>query len=251
MSELKLNDTVFPFKCEHTKCDKKYDIGQFKDIALLWGFIYLTHGEYKLIGLTCPHCHFTTISKYKYFTPDFSVKLLQDGNIFSSDFSFFVPFSLAILVESNLLSASVLEQECNSEFNYHIPDFAPPRVAYPDKIKTEFPYSIAEEIVRDLCKLEYKEKVKAIPRIVSSLTIYQYTDKWLSFSLVDQIPFSSRIVIDDQFDMAFNFNINGEFASLTKTTITPEEWRDIDIEDDTLAWEREDSAIQWEDVQLV
>lgn len=63
MSGLKLHGVVFFFICRHPKCAKEYDIGQLKDVALLWGFIYLTCGEFNRIGLTCTDCHFTTINK--------------------------------------------------------------------------------------------------------------------------------------------------------------------------------------------
>jgi hypothetical protein len=254
MSKIETREEVFPFECGYPRCDKVYDIGQFKEIALLWGFIYLTCGEFDLIGLTCPDCHFTTVNKYKNFTPDFSLKILQEhnaprdsqGKIFVSDFVFFIPFSPLILVESKLLSASVLEQMPTGEIAYQIPHFAQPKMLYPDKIRTEFPYSITEESIQNLCVLEYERKVKAIPRIVSYLSIYQYTDNWLSFSQVDQIPFSSRQFISDQFDLAFRFNIGERTAAVFRTAITIDEIRDIDFDDETLAWGREKTAIHWE-----
>ena len=242
MSTLEIREKLFPFECSHPECDKVYEIEQFKNIALLWGFIYLIHGEYKLLGVTCPHCFFTTLNKYKYDTPDLSIKLLKDynapkdlkGKTISTDFTFFVPFSPQILIDSKLLSPSELEQIPEGKATYNLPDFADPRIGYPEKIKAEFPYSITEESIQNLCVLEYERKVKAIPRIISYLSIYQYTDNWLSFSQVDQIPFSSRQFIDDQFDLAFRFNILGKTAAVFRTAITMDELRDIDFDDETL-----------------
>ena len=215
MSKIEIREKLFPFECGHPKCEKIYEIEQFKNIALLWGFIYFTHGEVKLVGLTCPHCYFTTLNKYKYNTPDFSIKLLKEhnapkdfqGKTVNTDFTFFVPFSPQILIESKLLSASDLKQMPKDETAYHLPDFVKPRVEYPDQIKSEFPYSVTEESIPNLCLMENKKNLKAIPRIVSPQTVYQYTDNWLNFSSVDQIPFNRRQFIDDQFESALRFNI--------------------------------------------
>ena len=161
MSKIETREEVFPFECGHPRCDKVYDIGQFKEIALLWGFIYLTCGEFDLIGLTCPDCHFTTINKYKSFAPDFSIERLQDynapidflGKTISSNFNFFVPFSEGIIVDSNLLAAKSLSEEYNDGIKYRLPQLIQPRVHYPEKIRQEFPFSLAEELIQELCKL--------------------------------------------------------------------------------------------------
>ena len=92
--------TAFPFVCD--KCSQKYEIKEFVDVALFWGFIFLSHRSRSAIGLTCPSCTFTTLRLFPEQPEDFSIELLESegseqvgGFQYQPAFRFYVPFQIS------------------------------------------------------------------------------------------------------------------------------------------------------------
>ena len=187
MSELKTNEIFFPFICDNAECKCEYDLEGFSNIILQWGFIYLKNDKNCLIGATCPKCFQTTIRKYKKYPSDFSLEDLEaisithnNGLRLKEDIIYFVPFSVKILTDLQLIKLTLPQQVPDNENAYKISGNFEQRRVYPGFIENEFPYSIAESNVPLLLEIENKDKYKAFPRIVELRSCYWQLDSFLT-----------------------------------------------------------------------
>lgn len=180
MMPLSTLETVFPFKCSNPSCGKEYSVAELREVALLWGFIYLVNGPSKLIGLTCPHCHHTTVKKYAIFTRDFSISIINNLNKVAAQtyspcydsIEYFIPFSARWLTRHKLLEDIGFGQS-QEEYPYSVPEgtilsgpFAEPL------IKGESTYRIFEFELDKLLNVENEKGWKVFPRIVSRDSVY-------------------------------------------------------------------------------
>ena len=246
MAALPVQDKIFPFACKNLSCSRRlYDIDDFIQVALLWGFIYFTSNEYQIIGLTCPNCFFTSIRKFTFDSEIFSIELLEnrapdrdfENNKINVEFRGLVPFSKKILYRAFYQQRYLEAHHINinlEQFSANIPleaelfpeqflDQYPPIVFrdadnfiisekinvlaldYPKFVKDELPYTFNESYIEHLCNIENTQDVKAIPRVVSNYNIYQYSDVWLRSKPNKMLYGVYKERIYSAFERVFNF----------------------------------------------
>ncbi len=263
---MKIHKNVFPYECDKADCRKKYDLEGFTNIALLWGFIYLTKGEHNLIGITCPDCYYTTLRKFPSYTPDFSIDAIEkQGTLkrylgYSGDVEYdevpsvkyFVPFSAKILDRLSLASLPNLKEDKNKEHSYRVPDtFKNIIYTYPQYISEEFPYSIDESSIPVLCEVENNEKYKVFPRIVGRRLGYLYStiDEILSYldnsgetflECMQKINKALCSLIEVNYTIKFRSHPKNPkiyYDHMIQNGISEEEYTNLDLSDQ--AWKRE------------
>ena len=173
MAEMQIIDSVLPFKCENQDCGKEYDIHDFGDVVLLWGFIFLIaeKDEMALIGITCPECKKTTIQKYraaaairflwdmgfhfaKQFLPSGHVALESwDGKYFSPDY----------LLKKGFINIHYHETKAEKEIIYFIPKEVE-LDEYSQTLQKSCPFSLLESAILYSIDIENSTGYKAIPR---------------------------------------------------------------------------------------
>ena len=105
MNEMEIHESVFPFVCQDRECRHEFDINDFADVILLWGYIHMANQGNTLIGITCPHCIKTTIRKYT--SPNEVLYALS--NILGDNLNY-VPFSYKILKDYSLVEDQDIEE---------------------------------------------------------------------------------------------------------------------------------------------
>ena len=173
MSEMQILDSILPFKCENQDCAKEYDIHEFGDVVVLWGFIFLIaeEDEMALIGITCPECKKTTIQKYRaYVAIDFLSNLsnhlellFDDGPIDSKwKIKYFSPHHL---LEAGFINTPLAATAQSNETVYSVPE----EMVFEDYSKSlqeSWPFSISEGTVSYALEIENSQSYKAIPRAI-------------------------------------------------------------------------------------
>ena len=149
MAEMKVYDTVFPFACDNPGCGKEYDLEGFRDVAQLWGFIYLRSGIHDIIGITCPDCIKTSIKKFPSDTETADLVL-------NTNFVRFVPFSPKILADVSKIKLPELTTK-SSDISYMIPQRVISVFPYPSPIKDKFIHLMNEKDLLELLIIENKD----------------------------------------------------------------------------------------------
>ena len=216
MKEWTVFDEVFPFICENSACKKGYNNKEFTSAALKWGYIFLTNDKYNFIGLTCPSCRTTTIHKYSLKTSDLINKI-------NFQFRCFVPFFVDDLPDLN---------KEDTEDLYHVPDVIQklnPKYPYPQWFEEDSICNIYEKDFNKIIDYENKNYKQVFPRIITTFSIYNKTDGFLSLLKSRNAP------IDNLDDMVLYLNeliINiakDNYLSGPESNITEDEYKDINI----------------------
>ncbi len=188
---------VFPFGCGNPKCTRGYNLSEFSDIVMLWGFIYLTQGKYRLIGITCPKCLKTTIRKYPRHTLDLSIDVIENHPNTIGEIRSFVPFSVGILSNAGIAPCPPASTGNGSVFSF--PEGLKPVITYPEYIRREFPYAIHENQIQTFLNIENEVGYKAFPRIYPENSVYQKFDHFLLDEDAEEIPGETIKGIHDAF----------------------------------------------------
>jgi len=216
MEEWTVFDEVFPFKCENSACKKEYNNKEFTSAALKWGYIFLTNNKYNFIGLTCPSCKTTTIHKYSLKTSDLIKKM-------NFNFRCFVPFFVDDLPDLN--------QE-DTEDLYHVPDDIQkldPKYPYPQWFEEGSICNIYEKDFNKIIAYENKNHKQVFPRIITTFSIYNKTDGFLSLLKSGNAP------IDNLDDMVLYLNelimniAKNNYLAGPESNITEDEYKDLNI----------------------
>lgn len=258
MKELPEIDNVFPFVCQNTECREVYELEDFVQVALLWGFIYLVSNEHQIIGVSCPQCHFTSLRKYILDTNDFSFEKLEQccqesttarGNkSLNIKFRNFIPFSKTILYtqyvvrvnnvpqhdrtnvvpfSSRLSLTEELFQNDNTVSNitkgdFSLPEFiTPTNKIYSDKSRIDLTYNYNEKYILHLRDIENTIRKRALPRVVSNYNIYHFTDTWLKPFPYDD---GQQLKIKDDLVKAFELAVRFKNISKYNTFVRNDLW---------------------------
>jgi transcriptional regulator with PAS, ATPase and Fis domain len=248
MAELKIYDQFFPFKCDNPECDEEYDLEGFIDVALLWGFIYLTDKQHDLFGITCPDCFHTTLRKYPVNIPDFSIEILErQAN--GPNIKYFVPFSPKILADLALIEAPRLLDGEKLSDSYQIPFGFEPRV-YSRYAYDEYRFFIGDRVIPELLEIENNQKYKVFPRIVEFNSIYAQFDQSLiefdhtnimSEDYLTDIDTSVKVLIELSYRRTLgseqNF-IRTTYDHMIHSDLSEELYKDLDISN-YWSWQRD------------
>ena len=244
MAEMRVHKKVFPFICGNSKCKTEYNIKRFTDVALFWGFIYLTDRKNNLIGITCPDCHHTTVRKYTISTPDFSPEIIEEqGTSIKSidnieyeatpNIKQYVPFSINILEHFSLIDKADIKQGAEQAI-YKVPFGFEPVAPYSPFMRKELKLAIQESSLRSICDIENKKNLKALPRIVDSNSIYKNIDTLLflvsnpgAFSLDEIDNMLTPLILPSDYG---SNNIPDTFKHMVKNNLSLKEFRDMDFE---------------------
>ena len=175
---MQVHENVFPIICENNECDKEYALSDLKEIFLLWGFIYLENDREKLIGITCPHCHYTTIKKCHIDTTDFSLAMLHQEVVEGTRFNparhkVFVPFSARWLVRNHLILDPNLEKK-TKQTPFTVPSRLHKIGGYESFYRRDDAYSVYEENIPILLGIENNQNYKVFSRHVDYFTSIYY-----------------------------------------------------------------------------
>ncbi len=173
MPEMQILDSILPFKCQNQDCAKEYDIHEFGDVVLLWGFIFLIaeEDEMALIGITCPECKKTTIQKYRaYAAMKFLWNVSKHFNLIFGDEPIDSKWKIKYFSHHHLLDAGFINTPLpatpqSNETVYFIPE----KMIFEDYSKSlqeSWPFSISEGTVSYALEIENSQSYKAIPRVL-------------------------------------------------------------------------------------
>ena len=182
MAKIQIIDSVLPFKCENQDCGKEYDIHDFGDVVLLWGFIFLIaeEDEMALVGITCPKCKKTTLCKYRATQAlgflweiwghwesnnhvDSNIKIKQRwcGKYFSAQHLFDIG-----LIEDNFS-----EKNVENAISYTVPKEVILE-EYSKQLNESFPFLLIESHIPYLLEIENHQGYKVMPRTLRNPGIY-------------------------------------------------------------------------------
>ncbi|WDP92411.1 MAG: hypothetical protein HUN04_22880 [Desulfobacter sp.] len=185
MVDMKTHNSLFPFNCENKECQKEYDLDQFSDVVLLWGYIYLIAEEYEagIVGLTCPECRKTTLKKLPGYMAMQSLIVLrkkcldkyqEKAYILKPELKHCIYFSAHHLVASNLIDA--LPRLKDKGIEYSIPSELELN-EYSETLRAKNPFVVSENEIPLILEIENENGFKSFPRAVPSTSIYMNLDK--------------------------------------------------------------------------
>jgi hypothetical protein len=176
MAEMKIMDSVIPFKCDNPDCGKEYDQDSFAKAILLWGFIILfsEENETALVGLTCTDCKKTTLNKYWASEGiDFLYgmwRYLKENGLVESDIEFRNGwfgkyYSAQHLIESDLIDRPWPNTDPKDKVVYSIPqDITLEKCS--KKLNDSIPFTLIEDDIPEVLEIENGQRYKAILRTV-------------------------------------------------------------------------------------
>jgi len=185
---MEIHKTVFPFKCSTNGCGAEYDIQAFSEVALFWGFIFVSSGLNHIVGLNCPKCGKTTVKKLSTVLTDFSFDLLEQyatkissyGFAIPPNFRFWVPFSPRIIHHHGLANYSEL-LEVKDELFYRVPFGIYLLVTYPAEYFGNGIPASDDTIITRLLEIENSTGLRAFPRIIGDRNPYYKLEKLLKY----------------------------------------------------------------------
>lgn len=180
-------DKIFPVYCGEKECKSQYDLRDFTEIILLWGFICLTNGKNTYLGFTCPNCLKTTIKKYPRISSYTLIQYIEEKGIDSEKryrginpfLRTYVPFygdgngntDRAVLMSNGRRRKKISP--------YYLPSLAKPVVQYKDRKFLPKDLVMQEESIPESLDIENTYGQKVFPRLVGSDSIYKKADRLL------------------------------------------------------------------------
>jgi hypothetical protein len=174
MADMKILDSVLPFKCDNPDCGKEYDQEKFAKALSFWGFIYLTDddNEAALVGLTCTKCKKTTLKKYwASIGLEFVFSLwkhLKDNGLIGSSITFGNAwcgkyYSAQHLIESGIIDGPLPNTDSKNTATYSIPQDVTLE-EYTKQLNKALPFSLIEEDIPHVLDIENRLGYKSIFR---------------------------------------------------------------------------------------
>jgi hypothetical protein len=176
MAEMKIMDSVIPFKCDNPDCGKVYDQDSFAKAIVLWGFMILfsEENETALVGLTCTDCKKTSLNKY-WASEGIGFlygmwRYLKENGLVGSDIEFRNGwfgkyFSAQHLIESELIDGPWPNTDPKDKIVYSIPqDITLEK--YSKKLNNSIPFTLIEDDIPEVLEIENGQSYKAILRTV-------------------------------------------------------------------------------------
>jgi hypothetical protein len=176
MAKIQIIDSVLPFKCQNQDCAKEYDIHEFGDVVLLWGFIFLIaeEDETALIGITCPECKKITLSKYRasqafWFLLEvwnhLKSKNLVNSNIKIKQRWCGKYFSVQHVFDIGLIGENPSGKNVEDAISYTVPHEVVLE-EYSKQLNESFPFLLIESNIPYLLEIENHQGYKVIPRVL-------------------------------------------------------------------------------------
>ena len=279
MSGLTIHENVFPFICDNPGCQKEYDLSDFKEVALLWGLIYLenttTDAPSKLVGMVCPDCQLTSLKKCQLQTQNFSLEVLNNHNTPVDNFGrpdplntlpFFVPFSAQWLIDHCFIPPFLQDNDANP-YLFQVPVGLQKKGGYDEYFNDVSSCQVAEGDIPALLDIENSLNYKVFPRIVDPGSIYSKT---AAFAIVlKELPnliqssewrnsidntFSSVVLVPDSEDarrcnLLATDQCRSKFKTMKQNDLTLKERGDLTLgwgvkdkyPNDVPAWQQPDS----------